>query len=402
MSDYDLYRTRMSAYGSTIKEGRTNAIVNKIRNTFADSPSYFEVSINNSSTTTGVQIVDDSSSINQTNQNDKIIIMQPGDNLSVGDMIKHNNKNWLCVASELFNDIYYKGKITKCNQILNMHVNSLPYEIPIIIESGVRLFQLGTDSNKYLETPSTTVVARLPNTAITRQIIRSEKYQIGIQNYVVNDINDIIESGLLILKLEYSAEAQETHVYSLNILNGDNLSLTLGETLQLDVQIFDGTTIVSPTPSITYTSSNTLVATVSATGLITSLIEGDVIISAKLSSNLTVLDTLNLTIQEVVADNYTVDVYGDSSIVLSDTKTINAKVYNNGVEDITKGVNWTVINEDGTVLEYLSIDSQDSNSITLTATSNSAYKNKNVVIKGTFTEDILVFDEHIIKIMSLF
>jgi len=392
----------MSAYGSTIKEGRTNAIVNKIRNTFADSPSYFEVSINNSSTTTGVQIVDDSSSINQTNQNDKIIIMQPGDNLSVGDMIKHNNKNWLCVASELFNDIYYKGKITKCNQILNMHVNSLPYEIPIIIESGVRLFQLGTDSNKYLETPSTTVVARLPNTAITRQIIRSEKYQIGIQNYVVNDINDIIESGLLILKLEYSAEAQETHVYSLNILNGDNLSLTLGETLQLDVQIFDGTTIVSPTPSITYTVSNTLVATVSATGLITSLIEGDVIISAKLSSNLTVLDTLNLTIQEVVADNYTVDVYGDSSIVLSDTKTINAKVYNNGVEDITKGVNWTVINEDGTVLEYLSIDSQDSNSITLTATSNSAYKNKNVVIKGTFTEDILVFDEHIIKIMSLF
>jgi len=322
--------------------------------------------------------------------------------IDTGSLIEYEGSKWLVTGSVDNIQAYKSAGIVKCNNTLNLYKNHILYEIPIIIDSNIRLYDMGVTDNKYLTQIKGERVGLVPNNANTSLIEINDKYKIGKWNYEIMGLDDIIMPGLFILDLRLVLEQAPTPSYTLNILNGDNLLLTLGETLQLDVQVLDGTTIISPTPSIIYTSSNTLIATVSATGLITSLIEGDVIISAKLSSDLTVLDTLNLTIQEVVADNYFVDVYGDSSIVLSDTKTINAKVYNNGVEDITKGVNWTVTNEDGSVLEYLSIDSQDSNSITLTATSNSIYKNKNVVIKGTFTEDALVFDEHIIKIMSLF
>ena len=47
--------------------------------------------------------------------------------------------------------------------------------------------------------------------------------------------------------------------------------------------------------------------------------------------------------------------YGDSTVVLSNNITLEALVYNNGVIDETKGVNWTLSNDDGSSNVYLTI-----------------------------------------------
>lgn len=401
MGEYDLYKNRISAYGDTIREGRISAITNLIKSTFADSPSYFEVLINDNEDKTGVLIVDDSTTINQANQNNKIIIMQPEDILNAGHMIKYQNKDWLCVASELFNDIYYKGKITKCNNVLTLNQSGILYQVPCCVESAVRLYQLGVEESKYVTEPSTTVVVRVANNETTQLIKRNDKYKLSTQTYEVIDKNDDIEPGLIVLKMEFCAEQQVLPTYTINILNGTDLSLILGNTLTLNAEVLADDNIISPTPPLIYESSNDEIATVE-NGIITSVAIGECIIAVSLESDPTVTVNIDLSVEEIVEDLFTVDVYGDSTVVLSDNITLEALVYNNGAVDETKGVNWTLSNDDGSSNVYLTIASQDSNSITLTATSDSSYKNKYVTVKGSYTKDGSIFDTHQVKIISLF
>jgi hypothetical protein len=401
LGEYDLYKNRISAYGDTIREGRISAITNLIKSTFADSPSYFEVLINDNEDKTGVLIVDDSTTINQANQNNKIIIMQPEDILNAGHMIKYQNKDWLCVASELFNDIYYKGKITKCNNVLTLNQSGILYQVPCCVESAVRLYQLGVEESKYVTEPSTTVVVRVANNETTQLIKRNDKYKLSTQTYEVIDKNDDIEPGLIVLKMEFCAEQQVLPTYTINILNGTDLSLILGNTLTLNAEVLADDNIISPTPPLIYESSNDEIATVE-NGIITSVAIGECIIAVSLESDPTVTVNIDLSVEEIVEDLFTVDVYGDSTVVLSDNITLEALVYNNGAVDETKGVNWTLSNDDGSSNVYLTIASQDSNSITLTATSDSSYKNKYVTVKGSYTKDGSIFDTHQVKIISLF
>jgi len=401
LGDFDLYKSRMSAYGKTIREGRINATTNIIKSTFADSPSYFDVTINDAETATGVQIVDDTSTINQVNQNDKIILMQPGDVLSAGYIINYLDKKWLCVACELFNNIYYKGKITKCNNTLTLNQSGILYQVPCCVESAVRLYQLGVEENKYLTEASTNIVVRVSNNDITQKIRRGDKYKLSTQTYEVIDKNDDIEPGLIVLKMEFCAEQQVLPTYTINILNGNDLSIIVGNTLTLNAEVLADDNIISPTPPLIYESSNDEIATVE-NGIITSVAVGECIITVSLESNPTVTVNIDLSVEEIVEDLFTVDVYGDSTVVLSDNITLEALVYNNGVVDETKGVNWTLSNDDGSSNVYLTIASQDSNSITLTATSDSSYKNKYVTVKGAYTKDGSIFDTHQVKIISLF
>lgn len=335
MSDYDLYRNRMTAYGSTIKEGRKSAIINKINSTFVDSPSYFEVLINDNTENIGVHIVDDSSSINTTNQNDKIMVMQSGDILSVGDLIKHNNKNWLCVASELFNDIYYKGKITKCNNTLSYYSyeNSILYEIPCIVSSQISLTTtLSTDQNKYLEVLSNEIFVRISDNSNTSSIKVNDKFKLGRYNYEIESLSDIVEPGLLIIKLRFISDEVVLPLFELEILNGENIQVNKNDSLTINAQVKNNGEVVNPTPSITYSSSNETIATINAsTGVVNILGIGSVVFTAKLTSDLAVLDTISVEIVEVAVANKTVQISGNTSIIKGYTEDYSCVFKNNGI-----------------------------------------------------------------------
>lgn len=75
------------------------------------------------------------------------------------------------------------------------------------------------------------------------------------------------------------------------ITNGESVTLEVGETLQLDV------TLEHSDEDITYISSNTSVATVNDTGLITAVAKGEATITAKVGD---ITDTIKVTVTEAV------------------------------------------------------------------------------------------------------
>jgi hypothetical protein len=80
--------------------------------------------------------------------------------------------------------------------------------VPCIVEDAIRLYSMGIDTNKYIVEPNTNVVVRVANNAITSLIARNDIYRIGANNYKVIDISDIINPGLIVLKLNWTAEEQ--------------------------------------------------------------------------------------------------------------------------------------------------------------------------------------------------
>src|SRR5690606_2057156 len=139
---------------------------------------------------------------------------------------------------------------------LNVYKNGILYKVPCVVEDITRLYSMGTDENKYIIQPSTDIIIRVPNNEVTVLIKRGDTYKLGNNNYKVNDLSDIINPGLLILKLEWTAEEQHLPKYSIHILNGSEVNLQQSTTLQLNVNVYDNDTLISPTPSLLFSSSD--------------------------------------------------------------------------------------------------------------------------------------------------
>jgi len=251
-------------------------------------------------------------------------------NISTGSIVDYDGYKWLVTGSIDDIQAYKTAGMVKSNNTLTIYKNNTSYQIPCIINSTVNL---DTDQTVYIETPSTTIVLRIPNTEITRQIKRGEIYKLGLQNYEIKDINDIVEPGILRLEIKYSQEVQEEHVFTLDILNGTTIDLQQGTTLQLNINVYDNQILVSPLPSLTFTSSNETICTVNSSGLVTSLnnIDNcDIIVS--LSSDSSVFKNININVIEVPQDNYTVIISGTNSIIKGYSSEFSATFMNNGIE----------------------------------------------------------------------
>ena len=359
---------------------------------FEDSPSCQTVTINNVSRE--VQIV---TITNSSKENYKRILSKPNETFNVGDIVVWDGMTFLITDIDEDQQIQTKGTIQLCNNILSFYstADSTLYSIPCIIGNKVNL---KTDESKYITTVSNELYLTISNTSINRQIQVGDIFTIGLSNYKISTVcDDISVVGLLIFKVEYSEELQENHVYTVTILNTDAI-LHINNTLALDVICTDNSQVVT-SPTITYLSSDTDVATV-LNGVITCLAEGTVIITTTFNS---VSDTLNLTVQsEVIPDNYTVLVSGSSTVKLNSNITLTSTVFNNGAMDESKSVTWSFSNQDGSSNVYVTLVSSTGSSITLKATSNNAYVNKYVVVRGTKSDDVLVYDEHLVQIKSLF
>jgi hypothetical protein len=213
----DANRERVLQCGVGYADRMKNNLIAAIKNNFMKSPSYFEVKINNGIDLVGVHIIDDATTTNQTNHNSKNIVMQPNDNLKVGDLIDYQNNKWLCVACEMFNDIYYKGKILKAEHTLTVNKNSDLYEVPACVESSVQLYRMNQSENKYFSELSDNIVLRVPNNDITNVLDIDNVYQLGRFKYKIVNLSDIIEPGILVIKMEITNEPIETNETSFNI-----------------------------------------------------------------------------------------------------------------------------------------------------------------------------------------
>jgi hypothetical protein len=189
------------------------------------------------------------------------------------------------------------------------------------------------------------------------------------------------------------------HTYTISITNGSTGSYGIGQDIQINVEVYmDG--VLMDSPVVQYVNANEEVATISSLGLLSTIGSGTTIVTVTSHS---VSDSIAIEVtDEVVTDVYTVDVSGANTVKLNNNVVISGSVFNNGVVDSGKIITWSFSNQDGSGNAYLSLVSSTSSSITLKATSNSSYVGKYVVVRGSKSDDALVYDEIVVQIKSLF
>jgi hypothetical protein len=190
---------------------------------------------------------------------------------------------------------------------------------------------LSADENKYLESLSNEAFIRVPANSDTNQININDKFKIGRFSYKVESISDIIEVGLLLLKVCFIADEVILPTYSLSILNGSNIQLNENDSLTLNIQVKADDTIVSPTPQLTFSSSNPLIATISSAGVVSILDVGTVNFTCKLSSDITISDTIEVEIISTPVENKTVNITGSTSLIKNYTENYSCIFKNNGI-----------------------------------------------------------------------
>jgi hypothetical protein len=399
--NWSLYERRLKIDGETFKDRQINSLKDAILEDFEDSPSFHSVKINDIDR--GVQILDENA-INK-NPNKKRVLCKPDEDINTGDEIFWKNKYWLCTNVDSDKEIYAKGIIEKCNNTLKWQTSTGEIkEYPCIISDKSSTYADGTLETKYIVIADDQILITIQSNSDTIQLEVDKRF---IFNHSKNDIyklskvQSLIQEGILYLtmtkdqygvndRLDLNLADYVQNNYILTITNGDSISLTNTETLQLSVTLTNNGVPVE-NPTVVYSSSNEEICTVSTTGLIQPISEGVVTITAVSNG---VSDTIEVTVEEVVADNYSIEFVSPSlTLYQGQSKTYNVKTYNNGLEITDKAVVFTISD-----VTLASITSQNGLSCVVKGSSSLL---GTTTLKCALVDDDTVFSQVNIQIKSI-
>jgi hypothetical protein len=399
MSIREANYNRVLQLGNTNAERVKNNMINLISREFSSSPSYHEVLRNN--IPQGIQILDENAITK--NPNKKRVLCKPEEDINTGDEILWNNQYWLCTNIDSDKEIYPKGIIERCNNTLKWQTSTGEVKsYPCIISDKSSTYSDGTSETKYIILSDDQILITVQNNSDTLQLALDHRF---IFNHSKNDIyklskvQSLIQEGILYLtmtkdqygandRLDLNLADYVVNNYELTIMNGDAISLNTSQTLQLSCEVMNNGILVN-SPTITYTSLTPTIASVSTTGLITSLLVGTVVITATSNG---ASDSISVTVEAVQPNNYSITVEGVTSIYQGQSKIYSGVVYNNGTQ-VTKDCVWSVNN-----IALATITSQTSTSAVVKASSSNL---GTVILIFSLVEDNLVFKEISIQIKSI-
>lgn len=391
MGYYDLYKARTNMSGETYKDREINQLKRFINDKFLKSPSYHLAYISGVEEPREFHIYDENA-INK-NPNKKRILSRPNETFNVGQYVVWEDNDWLITNIDCDSTVQTKGIMQKCNNQISLYINDVLHKIPCCVDSA-QMRLLNTDSNKYLEVPSTDVFIRIANNELTQNIKRNDIYKIGEQNYRVSDISDILEPGLLILRIAWVAEKQDLAKYKIKILNGD-ISISQSQQLFLNVEIYkDDEILPSPLP-YSFISSNENIAIVGENNELQILDLGVVDITVMLDDDNTVSDTIQIEIIEDEQNNIVLKIIGESSIVKGYSEQYVVEKYNNGIK-VDGKFNFYII--DNTPQEAYELTIIDENKCSIKAKNN----NYNIILRVVDKDNENLFIDKEISLITLF
>lgn len=286
-----------------------------------------------------------------------IIFRDTNYSVNLGDLFYFANYYWVVTNTDNINSPTTSADVRKSNYMMKWVNDSGDVkQIPGFVTNKNTLTS-GIDELKDIIVADGERVVVVPSTSETLKIKRNSRFFISKDNinnplsYQVINIENTILDGLIIFKLqEQGAEIDTTNdnfelgicdyynkiaTYQLSIINGDNLQTYINQPLQLNVQVtktINGiATNITSTSNVIYESSDETIATVDNVGLITFNDIGNVVVTAKLSNDNTVIDTISLDVINIPQNNYTVEIVGVSEIATGQTKTYSFVKKNNGV-----------------------------------------------------------------------
>jgi len=303
--DLDLYNARLGVYGNQI-----DITKKKFKDEFANNPSYITAYVNSSNILRDFHISD------ENDPTRKRIIPKPDDHINIGDYLQIGNNYWLTISiSDKNNPIYEIAQIRKCN-ILPFY-----FKIGEIVYTTYGYYEknLYTNSdNQPINLPNDVTVITLPKNVNTSKIQKNnEFYLFGEGWYERYSVEGIDKSkidgdyGLVILRAkEIPSDETPQEFYNLYpisetqigdiIITPSTLSLSVGNTKTLIVQVYDKNDILLDTETVTWQSTDSNIATVDQNGLVTSVGVGTCQIKAVSDTDSQIVGICDL---EVVKDS---------------------------------------------------------------------------------------------------
>ena len=270
------------------------------------------------------------------------------------------------------------------------------------------------DTGTYISLPDGSIHVYMQENSDTRDIALNQRFYNTHQPFIVQGIDHSMNGIIkLYAKLDSITPTDDvanniadrwkyetTHTYTLTIDNGTSANVLLNDMLQLNCTVTDnGTTVMNP--AITYISSDTQFVSVDNTGKVMGINPGQATITAKLTYNESIMDTIDTTTVETQTHSYSITILGETTITTGMSKSYIAKFYDNGTEVFDQSGVWSIRNQDHSTPVMASITASTGNSATVKAGSDSTYVNKYVVLTCTLTNDPNVVVEFTIQIKAL-
>ncbi|MBC8588410.1 Ig-like domain-containing protein [Paratissierella segnis] len=319
-----------------------------------------------------------------------------------GDIINIFDDNWIVLHEDIsINDVYTKVIIRRLKFSINFNFMGDVQSIPSAIDEGT--YRL--DEGQYLTLPEGRIILHMQENDVSKQIANTQRFLImGNSWKVVQKTN--AEHGIYKIYADIDIfnenDDRENEIadrwqyetkdnFTIAINNVVDSALPLDSTLQLDVTVTNNGEIV--TVPLTYTSSNTSVLTVDNSGLVTCIGVGTANIRVAVTKDVTVFDTITLSVEEVIEDNFTIEIIGEGTIQMSTSKDYVANILNNGVLIEGKSVVWTVSDS------RLKLSNITGTSCTVTADVGD-YSYGTYTLTATLSDDENIFVEKTIEVTT--
>ena len=339
---WQTYRNRLNKNGLNQKDRIIASTQRTIIDQFSNSPSYHEVTVNGISQY--VQIIEDS--ISRRDSEKKRIICKPNDDLSIGDAIVWDSNDWLCTDIDDV-EIYIRGIIEKCNNdLIYLDSDGEIVTVPCVITNKILMNQ---KENDYYILPDNKIMVMVADNDDSKEITVDSRFLLGSNAFKVESIDNITKPGIITLKMHFDSITQNDNkdlgianyysnlqTYTIKILNGDEVDITLGESLQLVLECTENDVVVVVDPYVEYSLStgSTGYISVDSSGVISAdaLGSGSVIAYYKDTT-----DYINIDVVAGVVENYSYSLLANiepsSEVKYNQTKIFNAsKYYNTGTE----------------------------------------------------------------------
>lgn len=328
---------------------------------------------------------------------DKKLSFDIDSSVHTGSVIEFDNKVWL-IIDKIFDKYAYKvGSVLECINNISLSCEGVLHQIPYIIFDNTSLTRMGYSNTEYFPIPYSRMMVMIPDNKITRSIKRNDVFDfyknMEVQdNYTVIDINKIRKPGLIILEMEWTSNSQNLSTYSIVVSNGSDIQLAALQTISLNVKVYkDNNVIIHKPTDIVYISSDDQIIEVDINGNITAISEGLAQITVSYGNTNQII---NISVTDIVQDQFTYEIVGDSEIIKNNTKQYMVKKYNNGILIDGAKFEFSIVGDEIPSSAYkLSVINDTSCSIeaksntyivTLRATDDDGYIDKTIKLRSIF------------------
>lgn len=241
------------------------------------------------------------------------------------------------------NDVYYKSTLVKCNGVYNENSGAV-MNIPFYSDNVKSSVSVGNSTITML---NGNIEIITEENSLSKKIKIDQKFNEFGRTFNVCNLYSM--DGILHIIAEVYSNMTPTYTYSVVIDGIPTTLLKTGETVKLTATTYMGETITTGA-TLDWTSSDSTIATVDGTGLVTCVSEGTALITCTwVEQDVKGTATINISNTESVAPTgYTYTISGNTNLKNGFSRTYTLTITDSSGNDVTSSQNdysWNIVSD---------------------------------------------------------